>query len=115
VGWGAGTGFVYDGDGNAGQCLITKGLADVTAISAGLYRSMALSVTPPTLVVDRNPLGGVVVRWPTTARDWRLQENQQLGVTGWRISDQPVQDDGVNLSVTVDAPTGENFFRLVAP
>ena len=54
----------------------------------------------------------ISVTWPSVWANWTLQQNTNLATTNW-VASSGVLDDGTTKSLTVGAPKGNSFFRLM--
>ncbi len=67
---------------------------------------------PPTLAITRSG-NSVTLRWPNTFTDFALQSTPALeDPITWTDVDIIPSEDGSDFTVTVDASTGNSFFRL---
>jgi hypothetical protein len=66
----------------------------------------------PLLAITQSS-NSVTVSWPSPSTGWTLQQCSDLAAGGWTASGLTVTNDGTNCSVTLSAPTGYLFFRLV--
>ncbi len=83
-------------------------------VATGFWNLVGTVVTPdaPSLVIESQPDGSMVVSWPATATGFALEQNRDLDPLGWVSAPYPVSDDGTWKSVRLSAPTGLQFFRL---
>lgn len=81
----------------------TRGLVSVTV--------SAPTVTQPMLVIVRSG-SNVIVKWPNTAADFTLESTTSFSPTNWQAVGITPVADGSDLTVTVDASSGNAFFRL---
>jgi hypothetical protein len=66
----------------------------------------------PSLTITRSG-NSVTLRWPNTATDFVLQASPGLeDPVTWTDVDIVPAEEGAELTVTVDASTGNSFFRL---
>jgi len=67
---------------------------------------------PPALVITHSG-NNVTVRWPSYATDYILQSTPSLDDPVWSDVEMIPTLDGSDLTVTLDASTGNSFFRLI--
>jgi hypothetical protein len=85
------------------------------SIEGGFWSLLAVVETPgmPTLLITRTAPGTVVISWPSPSTGFGLQQNSDLGnPNGWLDFGGTINDNGTTKSVTVNALTGDLFFRL---
>jgi hypothetical protein len=77
--------------------------------------SVVQTVSAPVLRVAHSG-GSVVVSWPSSATGFTLQQNTNLAATNdWAPSGYAITTNGATESITITAPSGSLFFRLVNP
>ena len=70
---------------------------------------------PPGLSIRRSE-AGLLISWPASAIDFRLQQNSSIDAPGsWLQATNSVQRTGDVLQVVIPNPTGNKFYRLVSP
>lgn len=106
----------------------TVGQPDAGRMSGGSYSleggfwsilAAVQSSEGPRLFIERDTGGGVILSWESPSTGFVLQETSMiLGPpfsTVWvEVAAEPVVEDGRN-TVTVAAPAGHRFYRLVRP
>ena len=75
--------------------------------------SIVRTVNAPVLTVAHSG-GSVVVSWPSSATGFALQQNANLATTNWTMSSYSISTNGASASITVLAPKGNMFFRLLS-
>ena len=71
---------------------------------------------PPCTVASESPGSeNIVIRWPSTATGWTLEECADFGSANWVPSTRPVQSNNGNNEVTITPGGGSRFFRLAHP
>ncbi len=82
----------------------------------GGFWSLAVAVQTtgaPALSIARAGANGVFVSWPAPSTGFVLEQNTALVSAGWTtVTDVPAVVNGEN-QVTVSAPGGSRFYRLV--
>jgi hypothetical protein len=77
--------------------------------------SVVQTVNAPELTVAHSG-SSVVVSWPSSATGFTLQQNTNLAATNhWTASGYAITTNGATESITITAPSGSLFFRLVNP
>ncbi len=117
-GGGTSTGGAYSVSGSVGQ-------ADAGALSGGGFTlvggfwSLAATVPiPGGPTVSVSGQGGVLkIAWLKPADRWVLESTLALSGPSlkWTAVPQPYQDDGTNLYILLNAPSGGAFYRLHKP
>ena len=83
--------------------------ADCVFTLTGSYRVTA------TIIYPTGVPGSVVISWPSSSVDWRVQQSTDLSSPSWsNLTAVPVVD-GTNATVTIGPLPGNSFFRLVTP
>jgi hypothetical protein len=116
-GGGTSTGGVYAVSGTIGQPDTGKMSGGNFTLDGGFWGIIAAVQTPgaPLLTIIRSNTF-VIVSWPDTATSFRLENNSDLAPTnGWATAPQVRSTNGGQISVTVPATTGNNFYRLKNP
>jgi hypothetical protein len=71
--------------------------------------------SPPILTIARSN-SFVVISWPQFAGAFRLQNNTNLAsINGWVASSHSTSTNNGQISVTIPATTGKQFYRLINP
>ncbi|MCP5532626.1 MAG: putative Ig domain-containing protein [Akkermansiaceae bacterium] len=71
---------------------------------------------PPCTVASETPGSeNIVIRWPSTATGWTLEECADFGSANWLPSTRPVQSKNGNNEVIITPGGGSRFFRLAHP
>jgi hypothetical protein len=114
-GGGTSTGGVYSVSGTIGQ-------PDAGTMSGGTYSlvggfwgivSAVQTAGAPLLSIERQP-GAVRVYWPQPAAGFVL--DQSLSVTGvWSQVSFPYNTNTADISVSINPPVGDKFYRLRKP
>ncbi|MGI8967318.1 MAG: hypothetical protein ACR2H1_14710 [Limisphaerales bacterium] len=116
-GGGTSTGGVYSVSGTIGQPDAGTMSGGNFSIDGGFWGIIAAVQTPgaPLLTITRSN-SFAIVSWPDTATGFRLENNSNLSITnGWTTAPQTRSTNGGQISVTVPADTGNNFYRLKNP
>ena len=66
----------------------------------------------PFLTITRLTPETVVIAWPSPSTGWNLQQNGTPADGTWMTPPEPISDDGITKSITVNSPAGSRFFRL---
>jgi len=70
----------------------------------------------PSLTIRLTTTNTVAVSWPSPWTDWALQENTNgVASVNWSNATGTIQDDGTNMTLIVNPPTGNRFYRLFKP
>jgi hypothetical protein len=111
-GGGISTGGGYSVSGTIGQPdagLLTGG---AFSLQGGFWG--VVTASRPALSIRRSG-SAVIISWPAPSTGFRLQENPDLGTTGWTyVATSPVLVGSEN-QVTVISPVGKRFYRLRNP
>jgi hypothetical protein len=83
-------------------------VADFIAVSVPV-------VAPPQLAIVTSSPGALVLRWPTNAPGFVLEQNSDLTSTNWMTFVGPPTVVVTNFQVTISTRTGRGFFRLAKP
>lgn len=116
-GGGTSTGGVFSVTGTIGQPDAGKMSGGNFTVNGGFWGIIAAVQTPgaPLLTIVRSN-SFAIVSWPDTAAGFRLENNNNLSVTnGWVTAPQTRSTNGGQISITVPATTGNNFYRLKNP
>lgn len=116
-GGGTSTGGVYSVSGTIGQPDAGKMSGGNFSLDGGFWGIIAAIQTPgaPVLTITRSNTFAIV-SWPETATGFRLENNNNLSLTnGWATAPQTRSTNGGQISVTVPAGPGNNFYRLKNP
>lgn len=117
-GGGTSTGGVYSVTGSIGQPDAGPTLSGGSfRLDGGFWSIIAAVQTPgaPLLTIVRSN-NVAIVSWSDTATGFRLENNSNLSVTnGWATAPQTRATNGGQISVTVPADSGNNFYRLKNP
>ncbi|HRI16542.1 MAG TPA: hypothetical protein PLX89_26410 [Verrucomicrobiota bacterium] len=83
----------------------------------GGFWSLSAVQTPdaPLLKIRLISADSAQLSWPSPSTDVVLQVNSDLNSTNWVNAPQTVTDDGTNRVITVSAPGGGSFYRLLRP
>jgi len=87
------------------------------AVIGGFWSYVAAVQTPgaPFLNVRSTGTNSVAVSWPSPSTGFILQQNSDLNTTNWTAVSTTPTDDGVTLTVVVQPPVGNMFYRLFHP
>ena len=115
-GGGASTGGVFTVRGTAGQP--EAGARPMTnggfALTGGFWSVIAVQTTDAPLLSVKRQGADVRVFWPLPATGFVL--DQSLAVTGpWSQVSFPYTTNATDISISVPAPTGNQFYRLRKP
>jgi hypothetical protein len=116
-GGGTSTGGVYAVSGTIGQPDTGKMSGGNFTLDGGFWGIIAAVQTPgaPLLTITRSN-NFAIVSWPDTATSFRLENNSNLALTNdWATAPQVRSTNAGQISVTVPATTGNNFYRLKNP
>jgi hypothetical protein len=116
-GGGTSTGGIYSVSGTIGQPDASTMNGGNYTLNGGFWGIIAAVQTPgaPLLTITRSNIFSIV-SWPDTATGFRLENNSNLSITnGWATAPQTRSTNGGQISVTVPATTGNNFYRLRNP
>ena len=69
-------------------------------------------VGAPLLTITRSG-GNVTISWPSPSTGFNLQETASLGSPSWTGAGLTISDNGTTKSVTIPAPLGSKFYRLL--
>lgn len=114
-GGGTSTGGLYSVTGTIGQPDAGTMSGGQFTLEGGFWSILAAVQTPgaPWLRVMRTATNTVVISWPASADNWRLQTTTDLHPgNSWTEIPPPYQTVSTNLSFTETAPTGNRFYRL---
>jgi len=116
-GGGASGGGSYQLNGTIGQPDATGPLTGGSYAVTGGFWSL-VSVVPtagaPSLAITRSG-GSVIISWPAPSTGFVLQQNSTLSLANWVASSFTVNTIASTNSVTIPAPAGHLFFRLIHP
>jgi len=76
--------------------------------------SVVQTVGSPTLRIFLTSTNTAVVAWPTSATGFTLQQNSNLGSSGWSTAGAPIVVGSEN-QVIIAPPAGREFYRLTHP
>jgi hypothetical protein len=116
-GGGTSTGGVYSVSGTIGQAGAGAMSGGNYSLTGGFWALYAVQ-TPgaPLLSVWRTPTNTVVVSWPSPSTGWNLQQNtNSVSSLNWSNVAATIQNDGSNMTLLVNPPTGNRFYRLHKP
>ena len=84
--------------------------------AAYLFSTTLQTPEAPVLDIRLTITNTVAVLWPSPSAGWTLQENIN-GVTSvnWSNASGTIQDDGTNMTLVINPPTGNRFYRLFKP
>ena len=83
------------------------------SLTGGFWALFAVQ-TPgaPLLSISRTPTNSVLISWPSPSTGFVLQQNANLTTTNWVTVPQTPVDNGTNVTVIINPPTGSWYFRL---
>jgi hypothetical protein len=83
------------------------------SLTGGFWSLISVVQTPgaPTLTITHSG-SNVIVSWPSPARGFTLQQNDNLSAANWTTSGFMVKSNGTTMSITIPSPTGNLFFRM---
>ncbi len=86
------------------------------SLTGGFWSILAVVQTPgsPELKITRSGLQAVL-SWSTTASGFVLQQSSSLTPNSWTTSSAILTTNSTNVTVTVNATNGYQFFRLINP
>ncbi len=84
------------------------------SLTGGFWSMIAVVQTAgsPLLTVTHSG-NSVVISWPSAAAGFTLQQTSNLAATNWTASGYGITTNGAVESITITAPAGTLFFRLV--
>ena len=99
----------------AGTAAVTNGRFGATIPADWRVHPDRLSRVTANITDAGGVPGSVVISWPSSSVDWRVQQSTDLSSSSWtNLTAVPVVD-GTNASVTIGPLPGNSFFRLVTP
>jgi hypothetical protein len=100
----------------------TIGQPDAGVLSGGNYTIVggfwsAIAATPtspasPQLSVSVSGKN-ITISWPSSATGFTLQQNTSLNSATWQTAQQTPSDNGTIRSISLTAPAGNMFYRLI--
>ena len=113
-GSGTSTGGVYSVSGTLGQHDAGGPMAGGGYSLTGGFWSLYAVSTPgaPRLTITLTSTNTVLISWPSPSIGFVLQQNSNLASTNWVNAPQTPTDNGASVSVVVNPPTGNLFYRL---
>jgi hypothetical protein len=114
-GGGTSTGGVYSVSGTIGQPDAGKMSGGNYTLQGGFWGVIAAVQTPgaPLLSIFRTTTSTVEVSWPSPSSGWRLQQNtNSVSSVNWSNVTSGIQDDGTTMTLIVNPPAGNRFYRL---
>jgi len=88
------------------------GLADAICTDEGNNTLSVLTNTPMVLTNNRPTLA---ISWPASPAGFSLQQNNNLATTNWTTVTSGITVVGSNNTITINASSGNGFYRLIAP
>lgn len=83
------------------------------SLTGGFWAITALQTSgAPWLTIRRGGVNSVIISWPSSAGGFVLQQSGGLAAASWGNFAGTTNDDGTNKSVTIQPPTGNEYFRL---
>ncbi len=83
------------------------------SVTGGFWSLYAVQTSgAPLLSISRTSTNTVRIFWPSPATGFILQQNASLNTTNWVVVPQSPVDDGTNVSVVINPPAGNWYFRL---
>jgi hypothetical protein len=116
-GGGTSTDGVYTVSGTIGQPDASGALAGGSfSVTGGFWSliSIVQAAGMPTLAITHTG-DTVIISWPTPAETYTLQQTANLSAGNWVASGFTVTDANGTSSITINAATGNLFFRLSKP
>lgn len=114
-GGGVSTGGAYSVSGTIGQhdaALTSTG--GNYSLTGGFWGVYAIQAAGAPLLTITNSANIIVISWPSSAVGFNLQMNTDPATTNWTTAPAPT-DNGVIKFITINAPTGNRFYRLKSP
>ncbi len=113
-GGGTSTGGVYSVSGTVGQFDAGGPLTGGDFSLTGGFWSLFAVQTPgaPRLTITLTATNTALISWPSPSAGFILQQNSSLNSTNWITAPQTPLDNGTTVSVVVNPPAGNVFFRL---
>jgi hypothetical protein len=82
------------------------------AAAAGAAYVFTIAEARPQLSIARTAPDTLTISWPSPSTGWNLEQNPTLTGGTWTTPPEPIDDNGVTKSITVNTATGSRFFRL---
>jgi len=67
----------------------------------------------PVLAITLAGDGTVRIAWPLPDAGWELRQSADPGALVWQPPSEPLQGDGTQRFISISAPAGQRFFRLM--
>jgi hypothetical protein len=114
AGGGASTGGGYSVTGTLGQPAAGGPMtAQGYSLTGGFWALFAVpGPGAPRLTITLTSTNTALITWPSPSTGFILQQNSSLGSTNWGTAPQAPVDNGTTVSVVVNPPTGNLFYRL---
>jgi hypothetical protein len=86
------------------------------SLTGGFWSLLSVVQTPgsPTIRIFLTTTNTAVVAWQVSATGFTLQQNDNLGPSGWAGAGSPITVGSEN-QVVIAPPVGREFYRLVHP
>ncbi|HMP84964.1 MAG TPA: hypothetical protein PKA41_19915 [Verrucomicrobiota bacterium] len=82
------------------------------SLQGGFWTIAAVQIPgAPLLTIRATSTNTVIISWPSPSTGFSLHQNSDLATTNWIPSAIP-DDDGFTKTVIINAPVGNQFFRL---
>lgn len=114
-GGGVSSGGAYSVSGTIGQHDATPAATGGNySLTGGFWGIYAIQVTGAPQLTITTSVNVVVISWPSASPGFNLQMSTDPAGTNWVAAPAPT-DNGVIKFITVNAPTGNRFYRLKNP
>ena len=117
-GGGTSTGGVYSVSGTIGQndASVAPMTGGEFSLTGGFWSLYIVPTTgAPALNIRFSSPTVAQIYWPSPSTGWDLQSNNDLSTTNWVAVGENVSDDGTNKFISINAPAGTRFYRLIKP
>ena len=113
-GGGISTGGVYSVSGTLGQAEAGGAMAGGGYSLTGGFWALYAVPTPdaPRLTITLTATNTALISWPSPSNGFILQQNANPASTNWVNAPQTPVDNGTKVSVVINPPTGNLFYRL---
>ena len=114
-GGGTSTGGMYSVTGTIGQPDAGMMSGGNYTLQGGFWGVIAAVQTPgaPLLTIFRTSTNTVAVSWPSPSTGWTLQQNtNSVSSVNWSNVTSGIQDNGTTITLIVNPPMGNRYFRL---
>ncbi len=87
------------------------------SMAGGFWSLIAVVQTSgaPPLTISLTTTNTAMILWPSPSTGFFIEQNLDLGSTGWASVTNPVRDDGLNNFIILNPAAGNRFYRLFKP